>query len=70
LDAGRYCARLECRMTLPPQLWYVSVGLACFTPDGGVQPIHRRYDFARLNVVGAQGFGAAWCPTTIALRPA
>lgn len=70
LGAGRYCARLECRLTLPPQLWYVSVGLACFTPDGGVQPIHRRYDFARLNTVGAQGFGAAWCPTTIALRPA
>ena len=70
LEPGRYRVRLECRLTLPPQLAYVSVGLACFSPGGGVEPIHRRYDFARLEIVGKSGFGAAWCAVSIALVPA
>lgn len=67
LPAGKHRARLACRLTIPPQRCSVAVGLACFQPDGTVEPIHRRYDFAALNVVGTQGFGNAWCPTSIGL---
>ena len=67
LAPGRHIYRIISTLSIQPQNYLLSVGLACLDSAGSLVPIHRMQCQERITVIGGDSQGTAWCSTRIAM---
>jgi Wzt C-terminal domain len=67
LAPGRHVYRIISTLSIQPQNYLLSVGLAYLDSAGSVVLIHRMHCQGRITVIGGDSQGTAWCSTRIAM---